>query len=80
MYALLNVERFVRQDVPQLVGERAGEILDRAKSKAENGILSGGAIEEIMGDEILAQKFHNLVTTDPEHIRIGLAAIQAAHL
>lgn len=79
MYALENVRKFVK-DNAEKIGERAGEIIARAEKEAHCGVLSGGAIEEIMQDIYLAQEFHDAVMSDPEHMQIGLSAIKAMEL
>jgi len=77
MYALVNVEKFVQDNVERL-GEHAEMILARAKEKSHKGVFSGSAVEEIMEDDGLAVEFHNVVMNDLNHMKIGLSAIQAA--
>mgnify|MGYP001571474874 FL=1 len=76
MYALENVKKFVQNNAGRL-GERAEVILARAEEKSHDGVFSGGAVEEIMQDDGLAVEFHNIVMSDPDHMQIGLSAMQA---
>ncbi|HCM68133.1 hypothetical protein A3H10_00135 [Candidatus Uhrbacteria bacterium RIFCSPLOWO2_12_FULL_46_10] len=78
MYALVNVEKFVQDNADRL-GDRAEGILARAKEHAGGtGVISGGAVKDIMGDDDLTHEFSQTVTDDPEHMRIGLEAINKA--
>lgn len=71
MYAVVNVEKFVKDNASRL-GGRGEAILARAKELSENGVFSGGEIPQIMGDDALAREFNSVAMSDPEHIRIGL--------
>lgn len=77
MYALANVRKFI-DDNPELVGSQGEEIYCRAEMCSFNGLISGGAIEEIMRDALLAREFHVAVMSNEEHIAIGLGAIRSA--
>jgi len=68
--SIRNVEKFV-DDHPKLVGSRKEKILAEAKKVSHEGIITGGAVESLMGD--LTEQFFQDVTTNVDHIQIGLA-------
>ncbi|KKW42473.1 MAG: hypothetical protein UY92_C0006G0034 [Candidatus Magasanikbacteria bacterium GW2011_GWA2_56_11] len=74
MYALANVRKFVEDNKDRL-GNLAVGILARAEQQSSNGVLSGSAVEGIMQDHELAREFHEVVMSDPDHLRIGLEAL-----
>ena len=76
MYALENVNKFVRDNTGRL-GDRIEGILVWAENCSQNGVISGGAIEDVMRDDTLSNEFHQIVMSDPEHMKIGLSAIQS---
>jgi len=77
MYAVANVKKFV-EDHAQELGGRGQAILDRAELAAEDGVFSGGVAIQVMGnDPEVYARFKSEVTTDPEHIRLGLEALTA---
>lgn len=73
MYAVANVEKFVKD---KQLGEKGEKIIKRANALANNGVVSGGSILEIMGSHKLEQEFHETAMSDPEHLRIGNEAIK----
>lgn len=77
MYALANVRKFI-DDNQLMIADRGEEIFRRAEACSYNGLISGGAIEEIMRDALLTREFHVAVMSNEEHIAIGLGAIRSA--
>ena len=74
MYTVANIEKFVRDNADSL-GDQSEPILQRAREKADGGVmLSAGAIEEVFGDSELAEQFHDIATTDEEHVRVAIEA------
>lgn len=52
-------------------------MLERARKAANNGVISGGNIEEIMQDNSLANEFHNIAVRDVEHFEINISTLRA---
>lgn len=77
MYALANIRKFIDEN-PQLVGNHGEEIMSRAWSCSFRGLISGGSINEIMRDDSLAEKFHQIMMSDEKHISIGINAMRSA--
>lgn len=77
MYALDNVKKFVDEN-PKLVGDHGEEIMSRAWACSFKGLISGGSVSEIMQDDSLAEKFHQIMMSDSEHIFIGINAMRSA--
>jgi|GEM_PF-1578109 len=77
MYALGNVEKFVADHATEL-GDKAEGILKRARALADGEILVGGTIKEVMGDETLGSRFVQVITTNTDHVAIGVGAILRA--
>ncbi len=50
-------------------------ILERAEKASQNGLFSGGALEEIMQDRQLAEEYDRVATGDPTHLQVGLEAL-----
>lgn len=74
MYAVENIKKFVKDNSARL-GPAAVQIITRAEEIAEGDLLPGSAVEEIFLDIGLSNEFHGAVAGDPEHQRIGLAAL-----
>ncbi len=71
--SIRNVEKFVK-DHPELCGGQEEVILAEAKKVSHDGVIVGGAVENFMGD--LTQRFFQEVTTDLDHVQIGLTDLQ----
>ena len=68
--SIRNVEKFV-DDHLKLVGDRKEKILAEAKKVSSEGVIAGGAVEDFMGN--LTEQFFQEVTTNVDHVQIGLA-------
>ncbi len=68
--SIRNVEKFV-DDHPKLVGDRKEEILAGARKVSHEDVIAGGAVKSFMGD--LTEQFFQEVTTNVDHVQIGLA-------
>ena len=67
--SIRNVEKFV-DDHPKLVGDRKEKILAEAKKVSRESVIAGGAVEDFMGN--LTEQFFQEVTTNVDHVQIGL--------
>lgn len=77
MVSLRNIEKFI-DDNPQS-GLDKKTVMERAKEKALNGVISGGAVQEIFDDPLITAFFFREIELDPEHTKMGLEDIQKAH-
>lgn len=66
-----NVEKYF-DDHPEFAGIK-DKFMEGIKkeNEASGGIISGGTIEKLFGVPLAAEFFQE-VTTDPEHIKMGL--------
>lgn len=78
MYALKSVEKFIKDNADRIGENRVKEMLERAGKAADNGIVSGGNIEEIMQDNLLADEFHRIAIMDVEHFEINISTLHAS--
>lgn len=77
MYALESVEKFIKDNEDRIGEKRVREMLERARKAADNDVISGGNIEEIMQDDSLANEFHNIAVRDVEHFEINISTLHA---
>jgi len=73
MYALANIEKFVKDNADRL-GDKVKGILERAEKVSSYGMISGSSVEEIMDDDILASEFHAIAMT-PEHLELCISVV-----
>lgn len=75
MYAVANVIMFLKEKgIQEQQGE---EIMARCNKLAHQNVISGGSVEDIFIDPILSAEFHEVVMQNPEHMKIGMEAIQS---
>lgn len=78
MYALRSVEKFINDKKNEIGENLAKKMLERAKKAADNEVISGGNIEEIMQDNTLANEFHRIAIMDPEHFEINISVLHVS--
>ena len=77
MYAIGNVEKFLKDNAKDINPGEAAAILERARKLGKtDGVLMAGWSEEIWGNAELKESFGRAME-DPEHMKIGIAAMNA---
>ncbi len=77
MYGIGNVEKFLQDNASSISPQRRGAILRRARKQAEpDGVLMGGMAKDVWRDPDLLKQFGKVITSNVEHMNIGVAAIQ----